>query len=132
MTGVADTRLLLTLEFPPTDDWRKKVNDFVHQELGRGLLVPSVVLAEYIRFAGSRIGEVAALTRISLLKQRGVRVVELGEEEAVSAGKLLLAYQQVPIADALIASIVSIGKADFVLTDDPHYKKMKIRTRWFQ
>ena len=32
MTGVADTRLLLTLEFPPTEETKKRTEDLVQRE----------------------------------------------------------------------------------------------------
>jgi len=50
---------------------------------------------------------------------------------ALSAGSLLLRHQEIPIADALIASPVKLGEADYVVTDDAHYKTLGIRTKWF-
>jgi len=94
------------------------------------LLAPSIVLTEFVKIAGARIGESAALLRLNLLKERGMRVIPLGEELALVAGRLLLSHPDVPIADALIASLVKIGEAEYVITDDPHYQDMKVRTKW--
>lgn len=66
MTAVADTRLLLTLEFPPTPQMKKKTTDFFQKQLREGLLVPSIVLSEFVKYAGPRIGEEAAKNRIRL------------------------------------------------------------------
>src|SRR5207247_8367382 len=55
-------------------------------------------------------------------------VIPLGEELALAAVRLLLSHPDVPIADALIASLVKIGEAEDVITDDPHYQDMKVRT----
>ena len=52
------------------------------------------------------------------------------EEMALVAGGLLLRHGDVPIADALIASPVQTGKADYVPTDDPHFKTLRVRTKW--
>ncbi len=131
MTGIADTRLLLTLEFPPTEEIRIKAADFVEKEIARHLLAPSIILTEFIEIAGARIGEDAAKTRIRLLRERGMRTVALDEEEALVAGSLLLSHRNVPIADALIASFVKTGVAEYVVTDDPHFKELGIRTKWF-
>ena len=131
MTGIADTRLLLTLEFPPTEEIRIKAADFVEKEIARHLLAPSIILTEFIEIAGARIGEDAAKTRIRLLKERGMRTVALDEEEALVAGSLLLSHRNVPIADALIASFVKTGVAEYVVTDDPHFKELGVRTKWF-
>jgi predicted nucleic acid-binding protein len=130
LPAVVDTRLLLTLEFPPNEETKKRAEILVEREIAHRLLAPSIVLAEFVRVAGSRIGGDAALVRIRLLKERGMRVLALGEREALAAGSLLLAHRDVPIADALIASAVKIGEAEYVVTDDPHYKTLGIRTRW--
>jgi predicted nucleic acid-binding protein len=122
---------LLTLEFPPTEEIRIKAADFVEKEIARHLLAPSIILTEFIEIAGARIGEDAAKTRIRLLRERGMRTVALDEEEALVAGSLLLSHRNVPIADALIASFVKTGVAEYVVTDDPHFKELGVRTKWF-
>jgi len=66
-----------------------------------------------------------------LLKDMGMRTMALDEEEALVAGSMLLSHQNVPIADALIASFVKLGAAEYVITDDPHFKTLGIRTKWF-
>ena len=40
----------------------------------------------------------------------------LGEQEALTAGEMLLSNQNVPVSDALIASFVKLGTADYVVT----------------
>ena len=132
LTGVADTRLLLTLEFPPNQESKLKIGNFIEKEIAKRLLAPSIILTEFIEFAGARIGEEAAKTRIRLLKDKGMRVVSLDEETALAAGSLLLSHRDVPIADALIASFVKTGAAEYVITDDPHFKALGIKTKWLQ
>lgn len=131
MTGVADTRLLLTLEFPPSEETKKKVEELTSKEIAGHLLAPSIILSEFLKIAGPRMGEDAAKVRLRLLKDRGMRTIPLGQEEALAAGSLLLSHQNVPIADALIASFVKLGTAEYVVTDDPHFKTIGIRTKWF-
>jgi predicted nucleic acid-binding protein len=130
LTSVADTRLLLTLEFPPTEALGAKVERFVEKEIARRLFAPSIVLTEFIKYAGARIGEDAARTRLRVLKEKGLRTVPLAEKDALTAGSLLLANANVPIADALIASFVKNGVAEYVVTDDPHFKTLGIKTKW--
>jgi predicted nucleic acid-binding protein len=130
LTSVADTRLLLTIEFPPTESIGLKVERFVEKEIGRKLLAPSIVLTEFIKYGGSRIGEDAARTRLRVLKEKGLRTIPITEKDALTAGSLLLASPNVPIADALIASFVKNGAAEYVITDDPHFKTLGIKTRW--
>ncbi|MDG6904137.1 MAG: PIN domain-containing protein [Nitrososphaerota archaeon] len=129
-TGIADTRLLLTLEFPPDEETRDAIQGLVQRELGSKLLAPAVVLTEFVKFAGARIGKDAARTRLSLLKDRGMRPAPIGEREALAAGDLLLAHRDAPTADALIASFVVSREGDYVLSDDPHYRELGVKTKW--
>ncbi|HZY94121.1 MAG TPA: PIN domain-containing protein [Candidatus Bathyarchaeia archaeon] len=130
MTAIADTRLLLTLQFPPNGETKRSIEATMIRELGHRLLAPTIVLTEFLEIAGARIGEATARFRLRLLKERGLRSLELTEEMALTAGSLLLKHRDVPIADALIASPVLLGLADYVLTDDPHYRTLGTRTRW--
>jgi predicted nucleic acid-binding protein len=130
LTSLADTRLLLTLEFPPNNELAAKAENFFEKETARQLLVPSIVITEFIKYAGARIGEDAARTRIRLLKEKGLKIIPLDEKEALTAGSLLLAHANVPIADALIASYVKNGTAEYVVTDDLHFKTLGVKTKW--
>ncbi len=130
MTAVADTRLLLTLQFPPTKELKARVEETITRELAGRLVAPSVVSTEFLKIAGARIGESAAQLRLNLLKERGMKVIPITEEMALIAGRLLLSHQDVPIEDDLIASPVKMGDAQYVVTDDPHYQTLKIRTKW--
>jgi predicted nucleic acid-binding protein len=130
LTSIADTRLLFFIEVPATPEMGRKARDFFENELRRKLLVPTVVLAEFIEIAGARIGEEAAKTRIRLLKERGVQLVPFEERHALKTGDMLLSNRKVPLADAIVASYVKTGDADYVLTDDPHYKTLNTKTKW--
>ena len=131
MTGVADTRLLLTLEFPPSEESGRKAAGLVEREIAGRLIAPSIVLAEFVKIAGARMGEDVATTRLRQLRERGMRTEALGEREALVAGGLLLSHHDVPTADALIASFVKTGAGEYVVTDDPHYKILGVKTKWF-
>jgi predicted nucleic acid-binding protein len=130
LTAVADTRLLLTLQFPPSKEMKVRVEETITRELAGRLVAPSVVSTEFLKIAGARIGESAAELRLNLLKERGMKVIPITEEMALTAGRLLLSHQHVPIADAIIASPVKMGDAQYVVTDDQHYQTLKIRTKW--
>jgi len=103
LTAIADTRLLLTLEFPPDKDTKRQIEAAVTHELTHRLLAPTIVLTEFLKIAGVRIGEATTRLRLKLLKERGLHTLPLSEEMALSAGSLLLRHQEVPVADALIA-----------------------------
>ena len=74
--------------------------------------------------------ESTAHLRLNLLKKRDMKVQPITEEMALAAGRLLLSHQDIAIAEAIIASPLQTGDADYVVTDDPHYKTLGIRTKW--
>lgn len=131
MTSVADTRLLLTFQFPPDEAIREKIRAFIQKEMVDGIILPSIALSEFVKIAGSRIGIQAALGTIGMLKERGMKVRAIDEELALEAGKLLLKHRNVPFADSLIAAFASTKIAEYVLSDDPHFKILGSKTRWF-
>ncbi len=94
------------------------------------MFIPSIVISEYLKIAGARVGFEAALTHIDELEARGGEAVSLGRDTAVEAGRILLASPRAPIADALIVATCRIQKAAYVLSDDPHFKDLKVKTRW--
>ena len=131
MTSVADTRLLITLQFPPDDAVKRNVQTFVQKEIAYGIILPSIVLSEFLKVAGSQIGIQAAIRTINVLKDRGVKVKPIDEELALEAGKLLIKHAHVPVADTLVASFVTTKSAAYVLSDDPHFKVLGTKTKWF-
>lgn len=130
MTGIADTRLLFTLEFPPSPEIKQKTRVFLEKELKTRLLAPTIVLAEFVEIAGARIGEEAAKNRLRLLKERGMQIVPLDEKHTLVAGSLLLTHRNVSTADAIIASYVKTGAGEYVVTDDSHFKALDVKTKW--
>jgi len=130
LTSIADTRLLISLEFPANTEMGTKIRDlFVKEAIGR-LLAPTIILAEFIRIAGTKIGEEAAKNRLRLLEERGMQIVPVDKKNALIAGSLLLSHRDLPIADAIIASYVKTDVAEYVVTDDPHFRTLGIKTKW--
>jgi predicted nucleic acid-binding protein len=130
LTSIVDTRLLFTLEFPPNPEIKQKTKLFLEKELKERLILPTIVLTEFVEIAGSRIGKEAAQNRLRLLKERGTQIAPLDEEHALIAGSLLLSNRNISTADAIIASYVKTGDAEYVITDDPHFKALGIKTKW--
>ncbi len=130
MTFVCDTRLLIAFEFPPSEDMRQKITKLMQQSLANRLLIPSVVLTEYIKIAGRKIGIEAAVTHINKLDDRGAIVTEINREVALEAGKLSVKHSDVPIVDALLAAFATVHSAKYILTDDPHLEKLGSKTKW--
>ena len=130
MTVVADTRFLLTFKFPPTRETRQGIAGLMEESLRRGLLVPSIVVTEFFKLAGKRVGEEAVLIFLRELTTRGANIVALDEKIAVEAGKLALKHWDVPIADILIGATAVLYHAENIISDDQHFKQMKFKTKW--
>ena len=130
MTVVADTRFLLTFKFPPTKETRQEMTSLMEESLRHGLLVSSIVVTEFIKLAGKRIGEEAALVFLRELTIRGANIVAVDEKIAIEAGKLALRHWDVPIADILIGATAIMYHAENIISDDRHFKQMKFKTKW--
>jgi predicted nucleic acid-binding protein len=122
--------MLIHLQFPANQAQDIKTRAFFEKELKDQLIAPTIVLTEFIEVAGTKISKEAAENRLRILKEKGMEIVELDEKTALTAGALLLAHRNVPITDALIAAYVKTGEADYVLTDDPHFKTLNVKTKW--
>jgi predicted nucleic acid-binding protein len=131
MTSVADTRFLLTFQFSPDEAPREKVRVLLQKELASGMVLPAIVLSEFVKVAGAKIGVQAAVRTIELLKERGMKVKPVDEEVTLEAGKMLLKHTNVPFADALVAAFTFCKIAQYVLSDDPHFQVLGCRTKWF-
>jgi len=130
LTAIADTRFLLTFEFPPTKETKQKMANLMEESLRRGLLLPSIVVTEFIKLAGKKLGEEAALIFMKELTIRGASIVAIDESIATEAGKLALRHWNVPIADALIGATMIVHRAEHIVSDDKHFKDMKLKTKW--
>ncbi len=130
MTSICDTRLLITFRFPPSEDTRQKITRLIQRELARRLLIPSIVLTEYVKIAGKKVGMETAVTHIHELESRGAIVTDINRQVALEAGKLLIKHPDVPMADALLAASARVYSAEYIVTNDPHFEKLGSKTHW--
>ncbi|MGI0086282.1 MAG: hypothetical protein ACREBQ_14480, partial [Nitrososphaerales archaeon] len=79
---MADTRFLLVHTFPFDEKEREDIRQLMLCSLRDHLLIPSVVLAEYFKTAGRKIGKQGVLTRIFNLKESGALVSDIDESIA--------------------------------------------------
>lgn len=130
MTAVADTRFLIVHTFPSTEVERDSIRGLMHRCLRERLIIPTVVLTEYLRIAGKKIGRQRATARILQLRESGAEFIPLDEKTAFLAGNMLLENREKPIGDAIIAATL-VGKgASYVISDDPDFEDFGVTTRW--
>ncbi len=132
MAIVLDTRFLLTYLFPPTSEDRVLLIKFARTKLKHyALVIPVIVVTEFLKIAGRKIGISTAESWIKSFIESGAKVEVVMEEDCFEAGRILCRYQGIPIADALIAAIAKRLRA-MIVTDDPHFKKLGLRTLWYK
>ena len=124
-----DTRFLIAYTFPPSSSDRERLRSFLHKLTRERTVIPSIVLAEYLRVAGRKLGLDAALVKLYQFQEL-FPVHPIGAREAIEAGKLLARYN-VPVADALITAIAKTLHAK-VVSDDEHFKLLGINTLWYR
>jgi len=128
---VLDTRFLIAHTFPPTEEDRDAILRFLKKHGKEDFLIPTIVISEFLRVSGRRIGKETAKVRIrAWLSSSRVSAFDLDREIAEMAGELAL-DQQVPVADAIIASVAKkVG--GIVATDDKHFRKLGVRVTWYK
>ncbi len=72
-----------------------------------------------------------AETQLRLFLGAGIGIETITYTDAVEAGRILCRKTNIPIADALIASIAKRLRATIV-TDDPHFRELGVRTIWYK
>ena len=130
MTLVADTRFLLVHTFPADENERDRIRELMRRSLRERLVIPAVVVTEYFKTAGKNIGKQGVLTQISLLKENGGIISDINEEIALMAGELLVKDEERSIGDALIAATALHFRSSHVVSDDPHFHKFGLKTKW--
>ena len=104
--------------------------ELTHSSLREHLVIPRVVLAEYFKTAGKRIGKQGELTKIRSLKES--EASHLDESTALLAGQLLLKDEKRSIGDVLIAATALELHVSHVISDDPHFHDFGLKTRWIR
>jgi predicted nucleic acid-binding protein len=70
------------------------------------------------------------MTRLRVWQHGGLTFVAVTERIAYIARELAQPHPKIPIGDAVIAATAQDAAAH-VVTDNPHYTELGVRTRWF-
>ncbi len=127
---VLDTRFLFALPYLEGEARRKGIR--FHEAIRSGktiAILPTIVLTELYEITQRKFGEDPARIRTKSATST-YRLHELDADTALEAGKIL-SREIIPIADSIVSATYKVLKADYVLTDDPHFKNAGVKTRWF-
>jgi predicted nucleic acid-binding protein len=94
------------------------------------LIIPAVVITEFLKTAGKSMGKQAASTQISLLKEHGGAIFDINEEIALLARELLLKDDKRSVGDSLIAATALCLHVSYIVSDDPHFHDFGLKTKW--
>jgi len=111
-------KILVAHTFPPSDEERRSIAIFLSRISKERLIIPSIVITEFMRVAGTRLGAEQARIKLKLWT---AGVLSVDEEIAFLAGELALRHKDIPIADVIIGAVAKQHKAA-IITDDPHFK----------
>jgi len=131
MALILDTRFLITHSFPPSEEERRNIAIFLSKISKEKLMIPSIVITEFMRVAGTKLGAEQAEMKLKLWTARGAGVLPFDEETAFLTGELALKYKDIPIADLIIGAAAKRHKAA-IITDDHHFKVLNIKTVWYK
>lgn len=124
MKYLFDTMALLALF--NDENGADTIQHLLEQE--KDIFVSAITLTELYYLYAQRRGRKIAQERVAQVRYN-LKVISLGEEESIQAGKYKL--KKIPIADAVIAAAAeSIGAT--VVTDDPHFEKTNIPIKQFR
>lgn len=131
MKEILDTRFLITHFFSSQphvlESARAKLRDL--RRTGNGVL-PTLVLTEFFDQVCRRAGSREAAEKCESLIVSGLSIQALTSEIALAGGRIRCNNRDVPIADCIIAA-TAMHLGGRVVTDDPHFSKVKsLRTTW--
>ena len=131
MTATVDTRFFLTHYAADTKGLKNKTSRRMI-ELQRELaIVPTIVIHEVYKFMHEMVGRETAQLRVNSILTSRFTIVDLTPKIAVTSAALRCRYEDLPTADSIIAGTSIETKSRIVLSDDPHFRRLKeIRTEW--
>lgn len=104
---------------------------YICRKLGNRGIVPTIVLGEFYALAHKRVGKDLAEKHFDEIVESGLSIVELSVEVSRQAGIFRRKYEEkVPWGDCIIAATGLLNKAEFIITEDPHFEQIKeVRAR---
>jgi len=127
---VIDSRFLL--EYFLSEEVGSKASKHLKQliEKRTGIL-PTIVVAETVRYVCEKRGAEEAKLRYLSLIRSGLLIADLTGEVAREAGLLKCRHQNLPMGDCILAAIARSRKAK-ILSDDVHFDEIKgVSRTWF-
>jgi len=128
MLVALDTTFFALHYFSREEEVLSKTKRVLHvcRKLGNKGIVPTIVLSEFYALAHKRAGEDLAEKHFKEIVEAGLSIDELSIEISRQAGILRRKYEEkIPWGDCIIAAIGLVNKAEFIITEDPHFERIR-------
>lgn len=131
MALILDTRFLIAHSFPKSESEREKIREFLSRISRESLIIPPIVIVEFIKISSSVAGLEQAKNRLRLWIGSGVEIIPIDRDIAFLAGEIAFRHRDIPMADVIIGTMAKHLKAT-VVTDDPHFATLNVKTTWYE
>jgi len=129
--STVDTRFFLTLFLTEPGLAKEKAKRKAEQLEAQRAFVPTMVLHEMYKFEYETLGADVAALRVDSVLKSNFEIRDLDTAIALSAARLRCRYAGLPTADSIIAATAIELKSNTVITDDPHFDKIReIHVEW--
>lgn len=128
MIVVLDTTFFALHYFSREEDVlsRTKRVLYICRKLGNKGILPTIVLGEFYALTHKKAGGDMAGKYFKEMVESGLSVVELSVEVSRQAGIFRRRYEEkIPWGDCIIAATGLVNKAEFIVTEDPHFEQIK-------
>lgn len=99
---------------------------YTSRKLGNKGLVPTIVLGELYALTHKKAGRDLAEKRFNEIINSGLSIVELSAEISKQAAIYRRKYEEkIHWGDCIIAATGALAKAEFIITEDPHFGEIK-------
>ena len=131
MPPTLDTRFFLTHFLADTEDLRRRTSKKMAELRRTMAIVPTIVLHEVYKFQLENLGADVAELRLDTILKSGFSLVDLDPKIAITSARLRCRHKELPTADAIVAATAIETKSGRIVSDDPHFRKIKtIKTEW--
>ena len=124
--SIYDTRFFVEYFYSENSESLKKLKEDLRSTRER--MVSVITIHEIHRIDIEKEGKEVAAMRSETIR-RDFKVLEVDYETAIKSA-VLRTQHPVPMANSLIAATAELHKC-VVVSDDPHFKTLDIKTRWY-
>jgi predicted nucleic acid-binding protein len=132
MVRTLDTRFILLQLVADSEEIKAKVRSRMLEMRQEMAIVPTIVLHELYKIEFQRFGREAADVQLKSIETSGLKIEDLTIEIARIAAVLRAKYNDLPLANSIIAATSIVKGSKVVFSDDDQFAKIKeIRMEWF-